>query len=58
MDKISKLYEAGQLIIGANLPIMWVSDPDNDNMRELSTKEVIKKLYPALKLNTHEKVKQ
>ena len=57
MDKISKLYEAGQLIIGTNLPIMWVSDPDNDNMRELSTKEVIKKLYPALKLNTHEKVK-
>ena len=57
MDQIRRLYEAGQLSIGTNLPIMWVSDPDNDNMRELSTEEVIKKLYPSLKLDKDEKTK-
>ena len=57
MEKIRRLYEADELVIGTTLPFMWVSDPDNDIMRELSTEEVIKKLYPSLKLDKNEKVK-
>lgn len=50
MDEIQRLYNAGLLVMGTYIPYMWISDPNNDNMKELSTEEAIKKLYPSIKL--------
>lgn len=29
---------------------MWVSNPYSDNVRELTSRDVLKKMYPSLKL--------
>ncbi len=50
IDEVQRLYNSGQLVPGVYLPYMWVSDPNNDNMRELSTEEIIRKIYPTLDL--------
>lgn len=50
MQQIQALYDADLLTVGEYIPTMWVSDPYSDNVRELSSRDVLKKMYPSLKL--------
>lgn len=50
IKQVQALYDAGNLTVGEYIPIMWVSNPYDDNVRELSAREVIKKMYPTLEL--------
>lgn len=50
IQQIQALYDAGILTVGEYIPTMWVSDPYSDNVRELSSRDVLKKMYPSLKL--------
>lgn len=57
-EEIQKLYDMGQLVLGERLPYMWISDENSDKVRELSTNEVLKKMYPFLKLKTKEEIEK
>ena len=50
IKQIQSLYDTDLLTVGEYIPTMWISDPYNDNVRELSTREILKKMYPSLKL--------
>lgn len=50
VSQLQQLYDEGMLTVGEYIPYMWISDPSNDDMRELSTEEVLKKTYPSLVL--------
>ena len=56
IKQIQALYDADLLTVGEYIPTMWVSDPYNDTVRELSSREVLKKMYPSLKLKDLKKV--
>lgn len=56
INLIKKLYENEQLRLGINLPFMWVSDPNHNTMRKLSTDEVIEAMYPSLQLKEKERI--
>lgn len=56
INLIKKLYENNQLKLGINLPFIWVSDPNHNTMRKLSTDEVIEAMYPSLKLKEKERI--
>ena len=55
MKEIQNLYNSGKLIPGIYIPYMWVSDLESNKMRELTTEETIKKMYPSLKLRDNSK---
>ena len=48
LPELQEVYDSGLLRVGEHIPRMWVSDPNNDNMRELRVEEVLKKMYPSL----------
>lgn len=50
IQQIQALYDAGLLTVGEYIPTMWVSNPYSDNVRELTSRDVLKKMYPSLKL--------
>lgn len=50
VSQLQQLYDEGMLTVGEYIPYMWISDPAHDDMRELSTEEVLKKTYPSLVL--------
>ena len=50
IQQIQALYDADLLTVGEYIPTMWVSDPYSDNVRELNSRDVLKKMYPSLKL--------
>lgn len=56
LPQLQALYDTDSLTVGEYLPYMWMSDPDNDEMRELTTEEVLKKMYPSLELKKEEKL--
>lgn len=56
IQQIQALYDAGLLTVGEYIPTMWVSDPYGDNVRELSSRDVLKKMYPSLKLKDLKKL--
>lgn len=48
--QIQSLYDADLLTVGEYIPTMWRSDAYSDNVRELTSRDVLKKMYPSLKL--------
>lgn len=55
IKEIQRLYNSGKLVPGMYIPYMWVSDAENDKMRELTLEEAIKKIYPSLKIKNSSK---
>lgn len=55
IKQIQALYDAGLLTVGEYIPTMWMSDPYNNKVRELTTRDVLKKMYPSLKLKDPKK---
>lgn len=55
IENVQKLYDDGLLTVGEYIPTMWRSDPYNDDVRELSSRDVLKKMYPSLKLRDTKK---
>lgn len=47
---LQELYDSKKIEIGEDIPDMWVSETDADNMRKLSAEEILRKMYPSLKL--------
>ena len=50
IPQLQALYDADCLTVGEYIPYMWVSDPNHDEMRELEVEEILKKMYPSLRL--------
>lgn len=50
IPQLQALYDADSLTVGEYIPYMWISDSTHDEMRELTTEEVLKKMYPSLRL--------
>lgn len=50
MKQVQALYDSDLLTVGEYIPTMWVSNPYSDNVRELTSRDVLKKMYPSLKL--------
>ena len=50
IPQLQALYDNDSLTVGEYIPYMWISDNNNDDMREMTTEEVLKKMYPSLKL--------
>ena len=48
LPELQKLYDTGLLKVGKHIPRMWISDSNNNEMRELRMEEVLKKMYPSL----------
>lgn len=55
IKSIQKLYDSGMLTIGEYIPNMWMSNPDSDHVKELETRDVLKKMYPSLVLKDQKK---
>ena len=56
MEEIQRLYNSGKLIQGIYIPYMWVSDINSDKMRELTSEEAIKKMYPSLNIQGRQNI--
>lgn len=50
IPQLQELYDKGKLKEGEDIPHMWISNADKDNVRSLSTKEILRKMYPSLQL--------
>lgn len=50
LPQLQALYDSGNLVVGTDIPHMWISKADSDNARKLSTEEILRKMYPSLKL--------
>ena len=58
LPQLQLLYDNDCLTVGEYIPYMWISNTDADNVRELSTEEVLKKMYPSLKLGVNKAKKE
>lgn len=57
--RLQQLFDSNCLTLGEYIPYMWVSNPYGDNMRELTKEEVLRKMYPSLKLQKkNEEIKE
>lgn len=54
LPQIQALYDANILTVGEYIPYMWVSNPDEDDVIEMTTEEVLRKMYPSLKIREKE----
>ena len=50
VNRIQQLYDNNCLTLGEYIPYMWISNPTGDDMKELSKEEILRKMYPSLKL--------
>lgn len=58
LSQLQTLYDNDSLTVGEYIPYMWISNADTDNVRELSTEEVLRKMYPSLKLGGDKRKKE
>lgn len=58
LPQLQLLYDNDCLTVGEYIPYMWISNADTDNVRELSTEEVLRKMYPSLKLGGNKAKKE
>lgn len=57
LPQIQALYDANILTVGEYIPYMWVSNPKEDDAIEMTIEEVLKKMYPSLKIKEKEEKK-
>lgn len=58
LPQLQALYDNGNLTVGEYIPYMWISNASTECARELTTEEVLKKMYPSLKLEKNRENKQ
>lgn len=50
VKKIEQLYQKKQLKVGDNIPYMWISDLNDNEMKKMTTEEILKSMYPSIQL--------
>ena len=50
MKQVQALYDSDLLTVGEYIPTMWVSNPYSDNVRELTSRDVLKENVSFFKL--------
>lgn len=50
VKKIEQLYQRKQLKVGDNIPCMWISDLNDNEMKKMTTEEILRCMYPSIQL--------